>query len=58
MISFSKILRNDKLIVVANQMTVSGTTFLTNIMIATISGISVFGTFSAWQISLLLVLSL
>ncbi|UII21330.1 lipopolysaccharide biosynthesis protein [Fulvivirga ligni] len=57
MISFSKILRNDKLIVVANQMTVSGTTFLTNIMIATIAGISVFGTFSAWQISLLLVLA-
>ena len=57
MIALKKILKNDKLIVVANQMTVSGTTFLTNIIIAAIAGISVFGAFSAWQISLMLVLA-
>ncbi|MBL3656781.1 lipopolysaccharide biosynthesis protein [Fulvivirga sediminis] len=53
----NKILNNDKLIVVTNQVAVSGTTFLTNIIMVALCGVSVFGEFSAWQIALLLILA-
>ena len=44
--------------VVAGQATVSGTSFLTNIFIARLCGLSVFGEYSAWQLVLLLALAL
>ena len=43
--------------VVAGQATVSGTTFLTNIFIARLCGLSTFGAYSAWQLVLLLLLA-
>ncbi|AHJ95473.1 MATE family efflux transporter [Hymenobacter swuensis] len=43
--------------VVADQATVSGTTFLTNLFVARMLGLSTFGEFSAWQMGLLLLLA-
>ncbi|MBD2769127.1 hypothetical protein IC235_14630 [Hymenobacter sp. BT664] len=43
--------------VVAGQATVSGTTFITNLFIAKLWGIQIFGAYSAWQLVLLLVLA-
>ena len=43
--------------VVAGQATVSGTSFLTNVFIAKLCGIQIFGAYSAWQLVLLLVLA-
>jgi O-antigen/teichoic acid export membrane protein len=44
--------------VVAGQATVSGTSFLTNIFIAKLCGLAIFGEYSAWQLVLLLTLAL
>ncbi|RYY19699.1 MAG: hypothetical protein EOO36_05185, partial [Cytophagaceae bacterium] len=44
--------------VVAGQATVSATNFLTNIFIAKLCGLATFGEYSAWQLVLLLALSL
>jgi O-antigen/teichoic acid export membrane protein len=44
--------------VVAGQATVSATSFLTNIFIAKLCGLAIFGEYSAWQLVLLLTLAL
>ena len=44
--------------VMAGQAVVSGTSFLTNIFIAKLCGLAVFGEYSAWQLVLLLALAL
>jgi O-antigen/teichoic acid export membrane protein len=44
--------------VMADQAVVSGTTFLTNLFLARLCGLAAFGAFSAWQLALLLVLTL
>jgi O-antigen/teichoic acid export membrane protein len=43
--------------VVAGQATVSGTSFLTNVFIARLCGLQLFGAYSAWQLLLLLLLA-
>lgn len=43
--------------VMADQAIVSGTTFLTNVFLARLCGLTIFGEYSAWQLLLLLVLT-
>ncbi len=44
--------------VMADQAVVSGTTFLTNVFLARLCGLAAFGEYSAWQLGLLLILTL